>query len=183
MSRIEYTPETDRERELWDYMTKHPEFSTRDLVDGTSQSQWACDNFMRKLKRLSIATFARTDGTTRLYTVFDASASADYSKARRQTREGAIWQAMRTLQTFSPPDLAMALSNAEGISREDITSYCSMLVRAKYLTVLVKAVPGERPPRYKLTRNTGPLPPLQKRVTAILDQNEDRLVYASGDRL
>jgi len=100
------------------------------------------------------------------------------------SKEGRIWCAIRSARKFTPLDLRFSLSQgAEAISLEDIQRYCSMLARAGYLSVLRKARPDKYIARYQLTNNSGPMPPVEKRVTVVIDTNKERIVYAPGGLL
>jgi hypothetical protein len=83
-----------------------------------------------------------------------------------------LWTAMRKLRVFSPTDLsAHATTEHVAVSTEEALAYCRSLLDAGYARVERKAVPGLREAIYRLTRDTGPLPPREKRVRAIIDDN------------
>lgn len=92
-----------------------------------------------------------------------------------------MWRSMRMLGQFTPRDI-MAHSTTDTVSVTEATakSYCSMLLRARYLRVVQKAVPGKRQATYKFVRNTGPLPPQVQRVKQVFDPNLGEVTYAPG---
>ena len=73
----------------------------------------------------------------------------------------------------TPTDLA-AHANTEtvAVSQADAAAYCRALLAAGYLRVSVKASPkSAREAIYRLARDTGPRPPREKRVRAVVDAN------------
>lgn len=89
-----------------------------------------------------------------------------------------MWRSMRMMGTFTPRDLA-AHSTTDTVTVDETTakSYCSMLLKADYLRVVQKAVPGKRQATYKFVRNTGPQPPKIQRVKQVYDPNLDQVTY------
>jgi hypothetical protein len=99
------------------------------------------------------------------------------------TPQGNMWRAMQMLASFSPTDVAAHSHVPEAgvaVSHEDATAYCQALCRADYLRVVRKAIPGKREAIYRLIRNTGPRPPVMRRIRALIDQNEGRIVHVAG---
>lgn len=91
-----------------------------------------------------------------------------------------IWRSMRMMAEFSPLDLAAHSStDTVEVSEATVRSYCTHLLRAGYLRVLVKAVPGKRQARYRLIKNTGPLPPKIQRVKQVFDPNLNQVVHTA----
>ena len=76
--------------------------------------------------------------------------------------------------------MAMSCTDLVPVSLKDAHIYCQLLLKAEYLRVQQKAVPGRREASYRLIRNTGPLPPMERRVRAVIDQNEGKVTYLSG---
>lgn len=97
-----------------------------------------------------------------------------------RTVEQNMWSVMHRQRAFSPTDL-VALGNTTEcqFSQADASSYCQTLLRAGYLRVLRKAVPGKIEASYRLIRYTGPLPPVSRRTTVVLDQNLDKIVHVA----
>lgn len=104
-----------------------------------------------------------------------------------RTKEGVrspeqnMWATMHRQGAFTPTDL-VALCNTSTImvSPDEASAYCQMLLRAGYLRVLTKAVPGKIEAKYRLIRYTGPLPPVSRRTTVVMDQNLGKIVYVAG---
>lgn len=102
-------------------------------------------------------------------------------KTRRQTPEGNMWTAMRGLTTFEPRDIAIHANTDDiNVSDDQARAYCRALLRFGYLKVVRKAIPGRREAIYRLIRNTGPRPPKTKRVTGLLDPNDDMFHHGEG---
>ncbi len=98
-----------------------------------------------------------------------------------QTPAGNLWRAMRMLRTFTPRDLAAhAHTDVCEVSERAALDYCQMLLRAGYLKVMRKAVPGRRQAVYQLVRDTGPRPPRERRLRAVWDDNRGEIMHISG---
>jgi hypothetical protein len=97
------------------------------------------------------------------------------------TVNGNLWRSMLYWRTFTPVDL-MAVSSTSHvkISVEVARAYCQLLMRAGYLRVEIKAKPGINEASYRLIKDTGPLPPFARKVTAVFDPNENRIVFTTG---
>lgn len=86
--------------------------------------------------------------------------------------EERMWRAMRKQRTFTPRDIAALASRSLGeIGEDEAGAFARMLLRAGYLRVIRKAAPGVRPARYRMLRDTGPRPPVERRIRAVWDQN------------
>lgn len=149
-----------------------PEASARDL-------KAALDGLLNQghLRRV------RSNGTVVTYSAHSPKAAHSLARQRRKTAPGAMWQAIRIQKRFTAQDIHVALAT----SRPDITvrsaqDYCTMLTRAGYLRATQKAR-KDRPARYLLIRDTGPLPPVEKRLPVVIDGNDDVIVHAQGGRL
>lgn len=82
------------------------------------------------------------------------------------------WRAARVMRSFSPASLAMhATTSFAAVSEGDAERHCRAWLRGGHLRVLEKAQPGRRPAIYQLVKNTGPQPPVERRVRAIWDPN------------
>ncbi len=92
-----------------------------------------------------------------------------------------MWRSMRMLGQFTPRDIALH-STTDTVKVTEVTAktYCSILLKAKYLRVLQKAVPGKRQAAYKFVRITGPLPPQVQRVKQVFDPNIRQVTYYPG---
>jgi DNA-binding transcriptional MocR family regulator len=93
-----------------------------------------------------------------------------------------MWRSMRMLSQFTPRDLALhSTTDTVSVSEATAKSYCSMLLKARYLRVTQKAKPGKRQTTYKFIRNTGPKPPQIQRVKQVFDPNLNMVTYSPGD--
>lgn len=98
--------------------------------------------------------------------------------------QGNMWRTMRSIGAFSPVDLAAhSCTDTVQVSRDDAAAYCQTLLRAGYLKVERKARPGRQEAIYRLIQNTGPKPPVIRRVRAVIDQNTGQIVHVAGGLL
>lgn len=106
---------------------------------------------------------------------------ADGRARREETVQGNCWTAMRRLKEFTPTDIAANIHSERcPVSVDDARAYCQMLSRAGYLRVVRKAMPGKREAAYRLIRETGPLPPRERRVRAVWDDNLCDFTHLAG---
>ncbi|APE43627.1 hypothetical protein BOO69_09530 [Sulfitobacter alexandrii] len=169
---------------MWTFMLSRARFTNAEVDAACGVSEWARQNFTRKLRREGILRDAGRQGPTPYFTVLDPTQAQAFVSRRRQTGDGAIWAAMRTLKMFTPDEIALAIGVGDGLPNEDaIRSYVSLLREAGYLSVIQKARPGVRAARYRLVRDTGPLPPKRQRKTVLIDGNEERVVHVAGEFL
>lgn len=102
--------------------------------------------------------------------------------APARSPEQNLWTAMRQLKGgFTPRDLAVHAATPETeVTLEMAQDYCRALLGAGYLAVTRKAVPGKTPAIYRLTLNTGPLAPRERRVRAVVDANTETVKVIGG---
>lgn len=92
-----------------------------------------------------------------------------------------MWRSMRMLRQFTPRDIMVhSTTDTVSVTEATVKSYCSMLLKAGYLRVIQKAVPGKRQAIYRFVRNTGPLPPQIQRVKQVYDPNIREVTYYPG---
>lgn len=116
----------------------------------------------------------------RLWTVAPG-AEALRAAAPAGTVEGNLWRTMRTQALFSPTDLmAMSSTPSVAVTLPDAVAYCEALAAADYLAVVRKPVPGKREAVYRLVENTGPRPPVVRRVRALVDPNLGSTIPLAG---
>ena len=97
---------------------------------------------------------------------------------------GNLWSTLRRLRTCSPSDLAVhATTRNYTATTEDAQAFLGSLLRAGYLRCERTARPGVREPVYRLIRNTGPLVPILKRTTVMIDPNLGEVTYVAGGAL
>lgn len=112
------------------------------------------------------------------------TARDQYGRVLRETTPQLVmWQSMRRLKTFNSADVLMHSNTpSQPVTKDEAHQFCAFLANAGYLSVLEKAQPGKgKLARYKLVRNTGPLPPREKRVRAVWDDNEQAYTYVAGE--
>lgn len=88
---------------------------------------------------------------------------------------------LERIRAFSAIDLAAHSNTPEvAVTPEAAREYCQMLTRAGYLRVERAAIPGRREAVYRLIKNTGPRPPMERRVRAVFDENLGEIVHVAG---
>lgn len=120
------------------------------------------------IKRFVVRGYLRGDGKRRnqRFEVLDKTPQAF---GPRDTR---IWQIMRKMKTFSALDVAAwSTRDDDDVTTEDVQRYIRPLLDAGYVRVRGEAQRGKRPARYQLVRDTGPKPPVMKRIQAVYDPN------------
>lgn len=179
------TPQGDEEQAIWDYIHKRPYFTFEDIAMVCAVGAIRT-NFMRHLrKRGIIREWGRNEGKI-FYSVKQPEDARTFAKDIRATGEGAIWTAIRHQKKFRPIDLFAALSPARpDIRLDDIIGFCRVLRNAGYLraSARLRSRNLNSETNLLLLKNTGPLPPQQKRMTVVIDNNQDKIVYAPGGRL
>lgn len=183
MDKADHSPRDEHEAEIWTYLNSHPRVTRSDILAACGVTEHRTDRFLRRLKRAGILRPDGREGSHSYLTVLGTEEVLARSAERRGTPEGAIWQAMRTLSVFTTDDLSVALAGRPGITRDVIRSYALMLARIKYLTTLQRCRGTGMAERWRLVRDTGPLPPRRRRMMVVIDANEDRIVYARGERI
>ncbi len=95
-----------------------------------------------------------------------------------------MWRSMRMMGQFTPLDIAVhSTTDTVSVTEATARGYCSMLLKAGYLGVVRKAVPGKWPATYRFVRDTGPLPPQIQRVKQVFDPNIREVTYYPGATL
>lgn len=111
----------------------------------------------------------------------DSAKAAVLVAVKTRSPEQNMWTAMRQLKGFSPRELAAhATTETTAVTLEMAQDYCRVLLGAGYLTVVKKAIPGNRLAIYRLVKNTGPRPPRAKRVRAVVDDNTETVTVIGG---
>lgn len=121
----------------------------------------------------------RRGGQRKLFALVEGAVRPDPSRGR--TPEHNMWTAMRGLSSFTPTELSLhATTEAIEVTGDAAQAYCRALLASGHLSVARKAVPGKREAIYRLVRNTGPKPPREKRVRAVIDDNEGTTLVIGG---
>jgi len=169
----------------WNVALRKGEFTYQDISAETGISirnttslvrSWEARNAVMRIGRIGNRQGFRVKQDERPVT-----ARRDGTAMRHETAAGNMWRAMRGLRVFTPTDIA-AHSNTPTchVALPAAQEYCQMLARAGYLKVERKAVPGRREAAYRLMRNTGPLPPRERRVRAVYDDNLCEFTHMAG---
>jgi hypothetical protein len=150
-----------------------PEFGYAEIAVKMGVTEDHVRKIVRKWKTADLLDDVRSGhGLRSAWKVKDGAKLALAVKAR--SPEQNIWTAMRQLKSFSPRELAAHASTEDTpITLEVAQDYCRALLGAGYLVVTRKAIPGKQLAIYRLTKNTGPRPPREKRVRAVVDDNTE----------
>jgi hypothetical protein len=160
--------------QIWDRAHPITLEAVLDYVAGLAKA-----GFVRQVKAQTRDAAARF--STTLYMVERPVAlaprvDADGRESRAPLGVVAMWRAMKVRRSF---DAAQVAADA---TQGDITctlgtakSYLQQLKRAGYLAVERESVPG-RLARYRLVRDTGPLPPAVTRAKVVFDRNTGELM-------
>lgn len=185
---VEHGPRGTVEYLCWNAATKLDTFTHWELAERADVSYYSVSSTVNGWVKEGRAEVVGRDADKRKRFRITEPADApafptrpDGSGTRVQSKHGNMWTVIRQLKMFQPLDIAVhATAGAIDVSEEDARGYCQQLVNAGYLKVERKARPGLRPAIYRLIRNTGPMPPRERRIRAIYDDNECRFTYVAG---
>lgn len=166
------TQPTARDR-AWDQVKGLPSFTVDQVADLTGVKRETARGYCRTWELEGKARVSeRPFGKPMVYTPSGTVPPIE-GYTPTGSPEGNMWTVMRRLRQFSPTDLA-AHSNAGGVevTIDQARVYARALMSAGYLKVRVTAQPGIREAVYQLIGNTGPRPPVVKRVSGVFDPNE-----------
>lgn len=172
---------------VWAEVRRLNIFTAAEIVANTDIPKKTITDY---LKRLEAGGYIRKHDsfaqTSRFILERDAGIHAprvrsDGSPVRQGDGSQNMWRSMRMLGQFTPRDIAVH-STTDTVTVTEATAkfYCSMLLKARYLRVMRKAVPGKHQATYKFVRNTGPLPPQIQRVKQVFDQNLGAVTWYPG---
>lgn len=166
---------------IWAHIGELEQFTVHGAAEVTGYSEdtvadavraWVKSGAVLRLKRGKTSGAKGGPGTPAIYAVAERVALAK----TKPTVEGNLWRSMRILKLFNPIDLAVHSSTSEvSVSEEAAARYCGVLLRTGYLRVVEKAVPGYRPAWYRLAQDTGPKPPVPRRMVMVHDPNTDEI--------
>ncbi len=183
MTQHAHIPKGAAEKAIWSYLTTHRYVTHADLKKHTEVSDWKRSNYIAKLRRLGILHDCARRGTTHVFTILDAEAAQRFAADRRNTLWGAMWTTIRISGPFTQAEVLEAIASIrEDATPEKVRKYCAMLLKADYLAVVEKAKHGGRGARYRLVKDTGPLPPVMRTLPCLVDPNVERAVYVAGAR-
>jgi hypothetical protein len=179
----------ERRREqdaAWTVVRDLPEFGTGKVVELVGCTDDRARQMLRSWAARGMIHEVRRHGAGAVYA--PGPRSAALAEPRRRVEAEAdpdpvvnMWRAMCHLGQFSPIDI-MAVSNLPDapVSEDDARAFCQSLLRGEYLRVIQKAQPGVCPPVYRMARPTGPVPPRERRVRALWDDNLGQLTFVAG---
>lgn len=149
-------------------------FTRADLVHSTGLSSSVVGQQVRRMMDRKEIVVVRKDAGVELLEFHTVTKLV----VDRSSPEAALWTAMRTMRRFEPIDLITALKASDAdVDLDAAKRYCNILLKARYLRCISKAVTGRRDARYTLTIDSGPLPPVQRRMTVLVDPNEERVAW------
>jgi hypothetical protein len=166
-----------RER-LWNAITERKFFTYAELTEATGLAERTIQGIVRAWETEERVYFTGEKSGKRKIFGVTKEAEAPVTPRNepgalgRQNSGANMWRAMRGLKTFSPLDVSAHATTAKiAVSEQDARKFCGVLVKTGYLKVRQKAIPGKRPPIYQLVGDTGPNPPVVKRVQVVIDGN------------
>jgi hypothetical protein len=165
----------------WAEMKKLPAFGYKDVSSLARITVEKASRIVRHWDRCGVLemTQARRGKQRALWRIMPGATRPQVPVGR--TVEDNIWTSMRHLGSFTPTDLqAHSNTGTVVVSLDETAAYCRALLAAGYLRVNRKAVPGRNEATYRLIENTGPRPPRERRVRAIVDPNTETVTVISG---
>lgn len=176
----QWTPSNAQEAALWAYIGDQSRFTKEQFFAHDSLPRHRLELIFRRWQRAGHIRFMERTNATSYFTAIAPEQIQKETRDKRMTPEGRLWSAMRITRTFTPVDLAASLAGLDAqITSQNIQKYCSQLAHYGYLRVLSKAS-RKAPARYQLIKNTGPLPPVLKRLPVLIDPNTDSIQHAKG---
>lgn len=169
----------------WNIAMRMRVFTYYDLASELHIHARRAAEFVRDWRRTGAVEACGKKGNRHAFRVIEAERPArlrgDGTTMRRESAPGNMWRVARKLSVFTPSDI-MAHANTPTceVTLATAQEFCQMLNRAGYLKVLQKAHPGRREAAYRLIRDTGPLPPRERRVRAVFDENLGEFTHLAG---
>lgn len=192
-TKIRFDP-TAMNRAIWAAALRLGEFNYAGLAAECHIDQRRAASLIRGWCKMGLATFKEVGTKRRHVYMLTAAARADDLPANLVVIEPIasaaenLWRTSRRLGAFSPLDLAVHSTTPQvDVTEEDAARFCQMLLRGAYVRVLRKAAftrkggkVVKRPPIYRLVRDTGPIPPVERRVAAVYDANLKQYTHIAG---
>lgn len=171
------------QKRLWNLAATMGSFTYHDLTHKSGLSQRSVEGHVRRWEDEGLLVWdGQKDGARKVYKVTDLGLERFKERIALAVMEGGesvegnLWRSMRGLNMFSPVDLSTTATTEDtSVTEEEAHKYTQALLKAGYLCVRQKAVPGKRPAIYQLVKNTGPRPPEVKRLRVVVDHNENRV--------
>lgn len=173
-----------REQEIWDYIRHQPFFTKDDVDTASAGSPNSRDAFLKRLRDCGLVQVLHKGSSKVLYSAQSRDDARIAASELRAKPEGAIWQVMRINRRFTAQDLQAALfASRPDISAKKILDYCRVLRRAGYITAQGNPAKLLGTTSFTISKNTGPLPPVETKLTVLVDTNENKIVHAPRGRL
>lgn len=171
---------------VWVEIRRRKEFTPLDIHHATEIPKKTISDYAKRLVAGGVLEEVAGDGVSPRYKLIRDMGvhTPRFRKNGEPVTQGMgnqnIWRSMRMMSEFSPRDIAAhSTTDNVQVSEDTVRTYCTMLLRAGYLRVLVKAIPSKRQARYRLIKNTGPLPPKIQRVKQVFDPNLNQVVHTA----
>jgi len=172
---------------VWAQVRTQRFFTVADIQDATSIPRKTITDYLKRLTAGGVVRLCdEGDGADQYELVKDMGVHTPRFRPNGEpVTQGMgnqnMWRSMRMMSEFSPRDIAAHSStDAVNVSEDTAKKYCGHLLKAGYLRVLVRAVPGKRQARYRLIKDTGPLPPKVQRVKRVFDPNSGEVMMEGG---
>lgn len=180
----------DHQSATWAQIRAQKTFTVRSINDEVGAHRTTVFDYIRRLIAGGYVEIEKeVNGAAHFILVRDAGVHPprlrrDGTPVQQGSGTQNIWRSMRMLKTFTPADLVIhSTTDTVEVQLATAKKYCAMLLKAGYLRVLEKAVPGgKRQARYRLIRDSGPLPPQIQSVKQVYDQNLRRVMYTPEAR-
>lgn len=173
---------------MWEAMRRLKRFTLADL-DHLNVERDTIKTYVRSLVRGGYLKTARQASSGGRYTpaayelVQDVGLEApklrrDGSPALQGQAREHMWRTMKMMSQFTPRDLSVTASTEDvAVNEEDAKSYVKHLFAAGYLSALRPGKPPRTQGLYRLTKNTGPKPPMVTRAKVVFDPNLNRIAW------
>lgn len=158
------------EREFTALIARHDEFNWRTVMQEMGIGERACGRLIKQFETGGLITVCRVKGSSKWYSRPAQAGSVEHSEGASAIKK--MWTSMMRHREFTALDVSLSSSPGSiSVTQAEAQSYCTRLMKAGYLRVIVTAIPGRRDARYRLIEPTGPNPPRPRRVSGIHDPN------------
>lgn len=179
--KIPHKPLGKERKKMWAYMQSVKRFSHGSVSSATGVSDFKRQNYIAHLKSGGHIKEVGWEDGKKFFTTHDDVELSEMTADRRRTLDGKMWTAIRSLREFTPEDVSAVLIADEPQATPDrVKKYIRVLMLGRYLSVMGPARPRVHSARYRLAKNTGPLPPLMMKKMVIVDTNRECVVHVEG---
>ena len=173
-----------RREQLWTLAKIHQEFTAHDLSAAARRSLEYVREAFKEWVKCGFLEQSGKRGSRVVYRV--TSKAGNPSDAEEESVQSGpfekMWFAIRHAGgPFTYRDIAMmANSEATPVTEQEAQTFCQMLANSGYLRADVKADGRGRLAIYRLIQNTGPIPPRERRVRGVWDENKQAFTHIQG---